>query len=70
MNTQNLLGQLMNSTNPIQMLMGNLNPQQKQAVNLFQNKPSNEQAQEIANICNQKGITKEQLQSFISAFRR
>jgi len=47
-----------------------LNPNQKQVVNLFQNKTNQEQAEEIAKMCNEKGITKEQLQSIMQTFKR
>ena len=52
------------------MLMGMLNPNQKQQASNFQNKSKQEQAEEIARICNEKGISKEQLQTIISNFRR
>ena len=70
MNMQNLLAQLMTSSNPMQMLMGMLTGNQKQAINLFQNKTSQEQAEQIAKMCNEKGITKEQLQNIMGAIRR
>lgn len=38
--------------------------------NLFQNKSKEEQAEEVARICNEKGISKEQLQSIINNFKR
>ena len=65
MNMQNLLGQMMNSKNPMSMMMGMLNPQQKQMLNQFQNQPSEKQAEAIANYCNKNGITKEQLQNIM-----
>ena len=43
-----------------------LNPNQKQAMKTFQNKTNNEQAQMIADYCNQNGISKEQLVSIIN----
>ena len=46
-------------------MMGMLNPNQKQMVNMFQNKNSNEQAEMIANFCNKNNISKEQLQNII-----
>ena len=52
------------------MLMSMLNPNQKQQANLFQNKTTQEQAEAIANMCNEKGITKEQLQSIIGMMYR
>ena len=47
------------------MLTGMMNTNQKQQVNQFQNKNEYERAEEIANICNQKGISKEQFQQII-----
>ena len=70
MNIQNLLGQMMMSNNPMQMLTSLLNPQQKQMVNLFKNQPNEKQAQEIANICNQNGINKEQLQQILNMVKK
>ena len=48
------------------MLTGN----QKQAVSMFQNKNRKEQAEQIAKMCNEKGITKEQLQSIMSMLKK
>ena len=48
------------------MLTGN----QKQAVNLFQNKTTQEQAEEIAKKCNELGISKEQFQGILQSFKR
>ena len=70
MNIQNLMAQLGNATNPMQMMMSMLNPNQKQMVSLFQNKTDEEQAEQIAKMCNEKGITKEQLQSIMSMLKR
>ena len=70
MNIQNLLGQMMNSNNPMQMMMGLLNPQQKQAVNQFQNQPNEEQAKRIAEYCNKNGISKDQLAGIIGMMRK
>ena len=50
------------------MMMGLLSPNQKQVANQFQSKSRQEQAEEVARICNEKGITKEQLQSIINTF--
>ena len=47
-----------------------LNPNQKQLVNMFQSKTDSEKAQQIADYCNKNGITKEQLQSIISVFKK
>ena len=54
MNAQNLLGQMMKSSNPMQMLMSMITPNQKQLVNNFQNQTSEKQAEEIARMCNEK----------------
>lgn len=70
MNIQNLMSQLGNATNPMAMMMGMLNPNQKQQANLFQNKTTQQQAEEIARICNEKGITKEQLQSIFGILNK
>jgi uncharacterized protein involved in tellurium resistance len=56
------------SNQPAQALLGLLNPQQKQIFNQFQGKPSNEQAEMIAKICNEKGITKDQLVQIVNYF--
>lgn len=69
MNIQNLMNQLGNSTNPMTMLMGMLNPSQKQLVNQFQSKSKEEQAQAIADICNSKGISKEDLSKMMKSFK-
>ena len=69
MNLQNLIAQLGNSTNPMQMLMGILNPNQKQQLNQFKGLNNQEQAEKIAQLCNEKGISKEQLQEILSMFR-
>lgn len=70
MNMQNLLGQMMKSNNPMQLMMSLLNPQQKQTVNQFQNQSNEKQAEEIAKLCNEKGITKQQLQQMVNMFKK
>ena len=70
MNIQNLFNQLGSATNPMQMMMNMLNPNQKQALNLFQNKNDNEKAQAIADYCNKNNISKEQLQNIINNFKK
>ena len=50
--------------------MGMLNPNQKQLVNLFQNKNNTEQAQAIADYCNKNNISKEQLQNIINMLNK
>ena len=47
-----------------------LNPNQKQQVNQVQNLSKEEQAQKIADKCNELGITKEQLQEIIGNFNK
>ena len=69
MNMQNLLAQLQNASNPMQMLMGMMTGNQQQAMKQFQSKNKQQQAEEIAKMCNEKGITKEQLQSIINTFK-
>ena len=46
-----------------------LNPNQKQQTNQFQNKSKKEQAQMIADICNQKGISKNDLAQIINGLK-
>ena len=70
MNMQNILVQLMKSSNPIQMLMNTLNPNQTQAVNNFKSMTSNEQAEKIAQLANEKGLSKEDLQKIINMMRK
>lgn len=70
MNLQNLVSQLGNATNPMSLMMSMLNPNQQQLAQQFQNKSNQEQAEEVAKLCNEKGITKEQLQSFLNIFRK
>ena len=47
-----------------------LNPNQIQTVNNFKQKPREEQAQIISQVCNQKGINQDQLQSIIDTLKR
>lgn len=61
---------MMNASNPMQMITNMLNSNQMQAVNQFKAQPTEKQAEEIANLCNQKGITKGDLQKIINAFQR
>lgn len=69
MNLQALMSQLQGATNPMQLLMSTLNPNQKQSVDLFKNKPSQQQAEEIARICNEKGISKADLEQIVQLFK-
>ena len=66
MNMQNLISQLGNATNPMSLMMSMLNPSQKQTVNMFQNKTTQDQCQAIADYCNKNGIDKSKLQEIIN----
>ena len=50
--------------------MNMLNPTQKQTVNQFKSRNMQQQAQEIADICNSKGISKEDLQKIVNSFMK
>jgi len=52
------------------MIMSILNPQQKQKANNFLSTNKEQQAQQIADYCNQNGITKEQLQGLVNTFNK
>ena len=67
-NLQNLMNQIMMSKQPAQALLGMLSPQQRQIFNQVQSKPSSEQAELIAKMCNEKGISKEQLIQLVGYF--
>lgn len=68
MNIQNLLGQLNMSSNPMAMVLGMLPNQNLRSVfsSLMNSNSDEERAQKIADICNQKGITKEQLKQMLN----
>ena len=70
MNLQALMSQLQGSTNPMAMLMGMLNPNQKQMVNMFQGKNSQEQAEAIAQKCNELGISKDQFNQIVQMLNK
>ena len=70
MNIQNLIAQLNNATNPMSMLMNMLTGSQKQQVNQFQSKTTQEQAEAIANKCNELGINKEQFTQLINMMNK
>lgn len=70
MDIKNLLAQMNNASNPMNMLMNMLNPNQQQAFTMFKGKTTQEQAEEIAKVCNEKGISKEQLEAIISQFKK
>ena len=68
MNLQNLLGQLSMSSNPMSMVLGMLpNQNLKQSFTSLMNSSSDEErAQKLAEWCNEKGITKDQLQKMLN----
>lgn len=68
MNMQNLLGQLSMSSNPMTMVLGMLpNQNLKQSFTSLMNSSSDEErAQKLADWCNEKGITKDQLQKMLN----
>ena len=66
-NLQNLLSQVMMSSQPQQALLNLLNPQQQQLFNQLQSQPGDKQAEIIAQMCNEKGITKEQLAQMVKS---
>ena len=70
MNLQNLMAQLMNAQNPAQMIMGLMQPNSKDLLNSFTSLSNEAQAQKIADICNQKGITKEQLTAIYNQLKK
>ena len=51
----------------MQMLMNTLNPSQTQLINSFKGLNTNEQAERIAQIANEKGLTKQDLQNIFNA---
>ena len=46
--------------------MGMLTPQQKQLANNFQNQSNDKQAEKIAQLANEKGLTKQDLANLIN----
>lgn len=46
-----------------------INPNQQQQVNQFQNLNKEQQAEQIANMCNQNGITLEQLKNIYNGLK-
>ena len=64
------MSQLQGATNPASMLIGMLNPSQKQMVNMFQGKSSQEQAEAIASKCNELGLSKEQFAQIVKCLGR
>ncbi len=71
MNLQNFIGQLNASKNPFAMVLGMLPNQNLKSTfsNLMHSNSDEERAQKIADICNQKGITKAQLQQMLQQNR-
>lgn len=65
MDIQNLLSQLTQANNPLQMLMGLISPQQQNQVSQLQNKSEYEQAEMLSKLCNEKGITKSDLEQIM-----
>ena len=51
------------------LLTGMLNPNQKQMLNNFKAQPNEKQAETIARMCNEKGISKDQLAQIISQLK-
>ena len=51
------------------MMMGMLNPNQKQMVDMFKGKTSQEQAEAIAQKCNELGLSKEQFNQIVQMLR-
>ena len=71
MDFQNLIGQLMNSSNPTAMAMNALPNSNLRSLftSVMNGRNDQEKAQRIADICNRNGITKEQLQSALKRNR-
>ena len=65
-NMQNLLSQMLLSNQPQQALTSLLNPQQLQLFNTIKSQPTEKQAESIAQMCNEKGISKEQFAQMIN----
>ena len=68
MNLQNLLSQLSMSSNPMSMVLGMLPNQglKKSFTSLMNSNSDEERAQKLADWCNEKGITKDQLQKMLN----
>jgi mannitol/fructose-specific phosphotransferase system IIA component (Ntr-type) len=71
LNLQNIIGQLANSNNPFNMVMSLLPNQNQKNIfsNLANTSTDEEKAQILANICNQNGITKEQLKNALQNYK-
>lgn len=68
-NPQALISQILMSNQPQQAIINLLSPQQLQLFNQLNNKPSKEQAAAIAQMCNERGITQEQLAQILNLAR-
>ena len=68
-NPQALISQILMSNQPQQAIINLLSPQQLQLFNQLNNKPSEEQAAAIAQMCNERGITQEQLAQILNLAR-
>lgn len=68
-NPQNLMAQILTSKQPYQAVLSLLNPQQLQLFNSLDGKPSNEQAAAIAQMCNERGITKDQYAQIVNLIK-
>ena len=69
LNLQTLMSQVTMSKQPLQALLSLLSPQQQQLFNQVNNKPSEEQAAEIAKMCNERGIGKDQFAQMLQLIR-
>ena len=54
----------------MQMVMSLLSPQQKQIVSSLNGMSKEQQAQKIADLCNERGISKEQLANMINSIKK
>ena len=64
------MAQLGNATNPLQMMMSILTPSQKQMVSAFQKKSEQEQYEEVANLCKEKGININDFKKIVNLFNK
>lgn len=65
-NLQNLLSQMTMSKQPQQALLSLLNPQQLQLFNKVSSGTSEQQAEQIAKMCNERGINKDQFAQMLN----
>ena len=66
MNIQNLLSQMMGASNPMQMLMGMIPKNQQNLINQFKGMTDEQQAERIAQLANEKGLSKQDLYNLIN----